>query len=274
MIKVYQDIVQPVVQFPWESVREHEPSRLFVSGDTEFFSVDVAALATLTMTMACFFNPTTTNIFQTMIWVGDKDSGANAFVLGLDNTGAVRGRQRGQGSDVIVTTTTATAGAWDHGIVTHTPSDIDVYLNNGGTANVTNTQIPANLDRTTYGYLGDSTPGSPFNGRIFWPCIWNVVLNESERARLVSGVPPWYVRAESIVSCPNLKTLYDPFMQLSFTNTGTIIANPFRDWTLPDDTALWGSVTGAAAITAAEIAAATRTQIHYIEQRQPAAVGF
>lgn len=52
-------------------------------------------------------------------------------------------------------------------------------------------------------------------------------------------------------------------------------ADPFAPFRLPDLTALWGSVTGApAGITPAEIAAATQTQIHYIEQRLPVAVGF
>lgn len=249
MIKVYQDIVQPVIRFPWEPAREHEPSRAFVSGSLQYLE-RAAPITGPPLTLSSWINFTDLTSVHSIISLADSSVGDQYFLLmARGNVGGdpIRFDARSVGISSADTSIGYLANTWQHVCaVAGGVDDRSVFIQGGNEGTNTTTTTPTGIDVISIARLGDSTPGAYADGRIFWPCVWNVALTNAEVSRLASGVPPWWVRPEAIVACPDLRTLYDPFMRASFKNFGSVIANPYRDWTLPDDIDILGSAVGAA----------------------------
>lgn len=240
MIQVYQDIVQPVVRFPWESMREHEPSRLFTAASGQFVTVGTPAVLAEPITMTIWSYTDSVGGNQGPICV--SNAGSNDHHWGIILVGSdVRFRTKDTDIAQASLASSAIVNTWQHLLgETASTSSRFISVDNVQSAEETTDQAVVNsgIDNTTVGAWRRGSDGLFWSGRLMWPCVWDVILTPSEKTRLSSGVPPWWVRPESIVSCPDLGSLWDPFLRESFTDTnGTVIANPYRDWTLPDDTA-------------------------------------
>lgn len=95
------------------------------------------------------------------------------------------------------------------------------------TANTTNRGTDASLD-AYIGYFARGVSTGPFGGQLHWPCIWSAALTAGEIQSLARGTPPWEIRPQSIVACPDMQSLYDPYLRATWTNSGTTIAEPPR----------------------------------------------
>jgi hypothetical protein len=243
MIQVYQDIVQPVVRFPWESMREHEPSRAFVQGSTQYFELATSVLSGVPSTFSTWFNVNDLTNDHILMALANS-SGATVFFI-LRAAGGIAGdplrfTARNAGTARHADTTVAfKMNTWQHALArVRSATDRDCRIDNGSEGTSTDAITPAGIDTMSIGRVGDSSPTGNIDGRLSWPCFWNVYLTDAEGGELASGRPPWEVRPESIVACPDFRTLWDPFLKLQFPSfNGPTIANPYRDWTLPGDTA-------------------------------------
>jgi hypothetical protein len=59
-----------------------------------------------------------------------------------------------------------------------------------------------------------------YDGILQVPFVWNVALTDAESVALSNGFPPWKMRPQNIVSGVRLDTLYDPYWQQTWTDTG------------------------------------------------------
>lgn len=221
--------------------RDREPSRLFDDGNTEYASINVAAITGYPFTMACWFYADDATIRGSLMWVGDKD--ATNYWTALELRGDVGTTVDafsheyigGSGSAAAQSIATFSVNTWHHAIgewpdANARASGVD-GANRGTDANAVGAMSAH--DRTAIGMHRDSSPSRPFSGRIFWSCIWDVILTAAEWAVLgnrSNPTPPWEIRPASIVSMPNMRTLWDPYMRALWTPTGTRPANPPWLW--------------------------------------------
>lgn len=184
-------------------------SRTFDSNTANNLSVDVAAITGYPFTMACWFNADLTTTQYGLMWIGDKDTTGDFFVLFADGGSAgdpVRFRSTVGGTNSTANTTTGyTVGQWHHACaVGVSATSRSVFIDGGSKATATTSSTPAGLDRTAIGLWADSTPSGPFDGRLAECAIWDVDLTDAEVAELASGVSPLKVRPGNLVGYWNL----------------------------------------------------------------------
>lgn len=235
-------IVRSVVTLPDDVQRAYEPSRLFDDGVPEYAQIETAAVTAYPFTMACHFYTNSITTSQALMWVGDKDSAVHFCSLnaqgtiGGDPLIAFSHTYGGAAFTSANTTTGFSANVWHHGVgVWVSATERYVYIDGGSKgSDATEVEAIANHDRTAIGGARDSSADLYVSGRIFWPGIWNnVALTDAEAAALgnrAKPTPPWEIRPESIVSMPNMRTLWDPYMKALWTPAGTVPANPPWLW--------------------------------------------
>lgn len=254
-----------------------EPARRFVAASGNYLGYASAAVAADPLTMACWFWSTSATLSQTLIGLTDSGDNSNYYRILLRGDIAgdyVRADARTSGGFVYSAITTAgyKTDQWQHACgIFASATDRRIYLNGGSVGQNTESVIPTTLNRTAVGVLWRSALVEPHSGLIFWPAIWRAELFVSELQRLAAGTPPWLIRPESIVACPRMDSLYDPYLRAYWANNGTEIAQPLR---IADQrrTVLWlpGDAGEATEITPADLTQAqtlsepTITQTHVI----------
>lgn len=208
-------------------------SRRFVAGSTEWLgNTSLAPVTAAPLTMACWFKTPTTS-YQEAMWVGDASAADQSWsiLLGSPTASRVtfRGRQ-GTPSDAV-TTTSFSSDTWSHAcaVATSTTSR-DVYLNGGGKASSTASEVPSGIDSMAIGMARDSSASGPFNGLIRLPAIWNIALTLSEITDLARGAHPRDIRPQSLVFFAELNAKYggvrDEVSGLWLTDNNTVGISP------------------------------------------------
>ncbi len=94
---------------------------------------------------------------------------------------------------------------WHHVAGTATESGGTVTVNcfsNGGskgTQSQTNDADPSLMDNVTIGFLGDSSPGGEFSGRIAEVAGWSTELSDGEIALLAKGFSPLFFQPQNLI---------------------------------------------------------------------------
>ena len=176
------------------------------NGTSDYLIYNTAVVTTTPLTMACWAKWDATGQATIMMRIGD-----NAATTGLLNSFGLRKNA----SDIVIASTanTTTTGAssassaivantWYHcaGVYTSATSR-QLYINGAAqTANPTSL-TPSGLDDTKIG-AATYTSGviTYMNGQIADAGIWNVVLTAAEIESLSKGIPPSFIRPESLVA--------------------------------------------------------------------------
>jgi hypothetical protein len=180
-------------------------SRLFDDANNEYAEIDSAVVATYPLTMAAWFYTDSIALRQTILAIADKDVADHFHQLiahGLAAGDPVRYQCQGGGAVVIASTTTGfSANTWHHACaIGRNATDRSVFIDGGSEGTNAQDKTPANLDRTSIGRTGDSTPTFYMSGRIAEAAVWNVDLTDDEVVSLAGGVSPLRVRPESLVA--------------------------------------------------------------------------
>lgn len=218
-------------------------ARLFTAASSEFLEIDSAPVTAAPLTMACWARSTTIAAGNaTLVFVGDKDSNSNYFMLYRN-----AGNPRVEARDISLTGTGThqsnfTANTWNHfaGLFVSTVSRRP-YLN-GVAASAPNTTsvTPAGSDRISVGRQGRLSAVNYWDGNICEVGVWNVVLTDAEIAALAAGVSPARIRPGSLVFYAPVWGADSPEADLSsgardLTVTGTTASahGPVQPWILP-----------------------------------------
>lgn len=118
-------------------------------------------------------------------------------------------------------------GAWRH--VCGTCNDLGVLhmwmsganMDTGGTAGAGWT-----LNRSAIGALLQASASEFWNGRIFWPAMWDVVLTDEEIGQLAAHARPDTIQVGSLISFPDFNDLSDTYAGSPWLNNGTTVVAP------------------------------------------------
>lgn len=222
-------VLRPQLLYPdknWQ--RAYEPSRLFDDAANNYLYLSQAVVSSAPVTMVAWVRPDDVQ-WQSVLQVSDV-SWWESFDLWLLNGGEVLAQTMDNGvASFSTTVTTYSQNTWHHvGAVFASPTSRVAYLDGKAATPETTSRVPENLDTTLVG-IRRTTAGKSihFSGRVMWPTIWAGALSADEMAALSNRrrlIFPWEIRPESIVSMPNLRTLYDPVAKTHWTAEGTKLA--------------------------------------------------
>ena len=175
----------------------------FTSASSHYLQ-SAATVTALPLTLACWFQSTTTAVAGTLMAVGiNSGSFQRATLIASDGaTGVVRALSAGGGSVLVSTTTTYTANTWAHACaVFTTTTSRTVYLNGGGAQTNTDSDIfTGSFDYSMIGARIVTSPGSFINGLVAEAGIWSAALTAAEVAELAAGGKPSGIRPASLVA--------------------------------------------------------------------------
>lgn len=193
------------------------------NGTSQHLDVTATPASATPLTLAAWWLPantsTTMGIFN--IWVAQ-----NEFLLQQNSTILrAQASSTAGGTASASTVATITANQWNHGAAVFTSATSrTVYLNGGNAQSNTTSITPSGLTTTTIGFRGLN--GSNFvNGPIAEAGIWNVALSANEVAALAKGVPPRYVRPQSLVGYWPLWGLLSPEPDMSGNANAMVLTN-------------------------------------------------
>lgn len=157
------------------------------------------------VTMAVWFNPDVSSGTQTLMCVTDDDvSDRYMWLYAGATTIAFTTRWGSSAQGTGGAGGTYSTGQWHHACAIRAgDTDRRVFLDGGGKATgsgddgFSSASFPP--DCVALGALRRTTVQDYLNGKLAWPCIWNVALTDAEVTTLAAGVHPFLVRPESIV---------------------------------------------------------------------------
>lgn len=180
-------------------------ARVFDGAIPEYFEAVTVPVSTTPLSICCWFNSTDWGSSNDLVAIADASVSNHYFRLrALSNTSGtprvISARtQQGGNNHQALSTSEYTLNTWRHAAaVFASASDRRAFLDGGSKGTETSTATPANLDVTSIGRVGDSSPGGNMDGRIAEVGMWNVALTDDEIAALASGISPLRVRRSSL----------------------------------------------------------------------------
>lgn len=152
------------------------------NGTDQYFSADVASVTDTPITMIAWINPDSIYSYRQFLQLSDKDVGTEWFTLAQSTSNTVwfwpRCSTTSSGARTE-SSETISAGSWYQvtGIGASSTSH-EARVNNSGSETTTTECTPADIDRTTIGRDGDSSPGSYFEGFLSHIKIYNTVKSD------------------------------------------------------------------------------------------------
>lgn len=205
------------------------------NGTTAYIEATSAVATAVPLTMAAWFYADSNTVNQTILGLTASGATNARFTLQCQNTGYLRAAVQAGGSTAGAdTTATINTGAWQHGAAVFTGNaSRTVYLDGANNATNTTSLTPSSaaLNRTNVGtQWRNQARENYFDGRVAEAAIWNVALNASEVASLVTGIRPSLVRPQSLIFyAPLIRDVIDFRGGLSLTaNSTTVIEHPRR----------------------------------------------
>lgn len=187
-------------------------ARVF-NGSSQYCERTSAVLTSLPVTFSCWIYATAVSRYQVAMCISRSTHPTYYDFLRLmvfnDNTVNATSIFRTTGTS-STTAGTISVNTWHHIAATFSASGGQyVWLEATKSSSGGNSQAIEGVDRTSIGReIANSTQFFPFQGRIAFPAVWNVVLSDDEIAdlgRKLNGVPcgvhPARIRPESLVAC-------------------------------------------------------------------------
>lgn len=210
----------------------YQPGRGFVSASSQQIYVPTAVVSGPPFTVSAWYSKRTLGV-NNAIWGLGTETGTTTHhhTLYSDTSNRLNCRTSDTSGYASVATEPILAGEWIHyaGVWASSASRTAFMKSKKATPNTDNATPGLTMSYTFIGHInGGSTTYA--NGSLAWLAVWNVALSDNEVFQLAQGIPPWLVRPQSIVSCPDMHTLYDPFLNAAWTNSGSTLAAPARVW--------------------------------------------
>ncbi len=204
-------------------------SRSFVAASSQYLAFTAGQpVTTYPCTFSCWFKPNASANGALMEVSHGSDNNRIALYANSSGKVAMVSSTAGTAAEAV-SSTTYTAGAWNHALGTvGSATARTVLLNGGGSASNSTSIATANCAKYYIGALwanGALTAGYYFDGEIADAAVWNVVLTADEQAALAAGVSPLLVRPESLMCYHPLlarSTVEEDWISIfPLTNTGT-----------------------------------------------------
>ena len=180
-----------------------------------FQDTTAAAWNSYPFTVSGWFYPDENTGGQNSYMLSLTSGAATWWIFGIEHQGGARFFTRVSSQGNATTVNNYRANAWNHYLaIARSSTDREVILN-GDYANKGTTAFPltpGTVNRTTIGFLGDTSPGNPWSGRIDHLCAWNVILSHSDQVRLIKGEDPINVTPNRIIFCPDMSRWHDPIL--------------------------------------------------------------
>ena len=177
-------------------------SRTF-DGSDQYLEIDSAPVTAVPFSFACWFNPVNVTSSGTLVSIADKDVADQYHYMqagGASTNDPIRVTSY-DGSGGLAVSYSFVAATWQHAAaVFATTTSRTSYINAGDKDTNTDLVSPANIDRISIGRIGDSTPGTYFNGSIAEVGIWNIALTDADVIILAAGYSPLFVHPENLVA--------------------------------------------------------------------------
>ena len=159
-------------------------------------------------------------------------SGANTIVLAFGTAGTDIDKIYLSSQDADTTVITADPGGnfsadtnWHNIIVQRSSTTVTVYLDNSSIASVSNASYDAVNNADSF-YLGNGAAlARPFGGLMAEWAKWDVALDASQRASLVSGYSPSFFKTSLMWYVPMIREYIETKTGIVITNSGTIVAD-------------------------------------------------
>ena len=180
-------------------------ARLFDDALTQYLFNATTPITAAPLSMGCWFYADNDALELALMFVGDTASNQNYWSLFLQGGGgaddvSLRAREAAGFTDVA-TTTNYTINTWHYASCSVVAvDDRDVYIDGGSKGSSAVARTPAGVDAMSVGVTYRLAPHQYMSGRIKWPAIWNVALDDDEHAALATGIPPILVRPQSLVT--------------------------------------------------------------------------
>lgn len=210
-------------------------ARSFDALSSEYLEIDQAVVIVPPFTVAAWFYCTDDANKNTIVFLGDKDDERQMFALRAsgDETGDPVSILAYSTADHIAyahTSSGYSVNTWHHACaVVASSTDRSVFIDGGSEGTNTDEVTPNNLDRTSVGRCGDSSPGYYFAGNVAEVAIWNVALTDAEVALLAAKWSPLFVRPENLAALWALTVNDDDWLgtyDLTAFNTPSWAAHP------------------------------------------------
>lgn len=213
--------------------RAYEPARLF-NGTTEHLAAPVVPSSAPPITIAAWFVTHTAANRSILAW-GNSASTNEYLYLYVDSDDKLHlnCKTTAEGLEEAATTINYSVNTLHFGCaVIASSTDRKVWLDDAGVGTNVADLTPA-TDTFRIGVLKRTTHVFFWDGSLAWVTVWAAALSAGERAALSNRqhfTPPWEIRPESIIAMPNMRTLWDPYLKVRWTPTGTVPANPPWIW--------------------------------------------
>ncbi len=232
-------------------------ARLFDDATPDFLETDTASVTDVPVTMGCWayldadvrvclmglFDKDVTNQQLRIEIRGDEASNV-VQAVSVNAGGTASAKEVGGG--VTLNTFTHVLGVFA------ADNDRRIYRDGVQEDTSSSTVDVINLDRTSIGHTGDSTPAIPMSGRIAEAAMWNVALTTPQIVQLANGVSPLLVAPENLVSYWPLIGRHSPEIDIvggvDLTITTAVVAEHTR--------MLYPAIRGVIASVAAAVGAA------------------
>lgn len=167
----------------------------------DYFEVSSALVSGAPLTIVGWAIPDTDVHLRLFSIANSGLSGTWYHVLGLASSRVLWCHANSSGTSAqSATTDTYSLGAWSHfGCVFASSTSRTAYLQGVAASENTASIVPAGLNATSLGRLGDSTPSNETDAKVAHFALWNVALDADEMADLSGGKSPLLVRRGSLV---------------------------------------------------------------------------
>jgi len=168
----------------------------------------------------------------TAFWIGEAGANNDWFLMRSDDGDDKVEMRTSQNADSVraVTSTTVTAGTWQHWGVNENTSSRTAYLNGGNKGTESTSKTIDTVDDTFIGANNVSSIHDFFDGSIAEVAVWNAILTDAEYLVLAAGYSPLFVRPQSLVAYWPLIRGYNCKINaannLTANNAPTIVAHP------------------------------------------------
>ena len=185
------------------------------SGTSQYYIAATTPITAVPITIAVWGNGDTASNLH-MVSVADADNTDNYFSLLMNGSTSVVYREVVSGPTTGQAQTSAglANNTWGHMVGTgQTSTARTAYLNGGSTGTNAQNVIPLTVDQLGVGCKASSDAATnEFNGELFWPAIWNVILTSAEIGHLSNGASPLTIRRPNLVffaRFANTSAVYD-----------------------------------------------------------------
>ena len=179
-------------------------ARAFTAATPHYLSVAAVPVSSLPISMACWFNSTTTAANQTLMGLAVSGTQTDWSLRARGNVAGdpVTARSQVASSSVNADTSAGyTANVWHHACaVFASTTSRAAYLNGGSKGTETSSSSPSGVNRTAIGIDAFDLASAATDGRIAEAAMWNVALTDADVLSLAAGASPLLVRPEGLVA--------------------------------------------------------------------------